>query len=469
MERKKKYSNLIFDMALFAIGALGSKILLFLLVPLYTNVLSDIEYGIADLVFTVSDLLLPLMSLAVYNGLLRFGLIPEKQQESVKCTWIVFLFGMIITFLFTPIIGLYRPVEEYKWLLSLKVISTFANSNSMIGLKIKGKNKAYAVFSIIQALLLVVSNIIFLVYFKFGVIGYLLSTIISLSVTALLAFVYSGAINDILVSKYNHNLMKDIIVFSIPFIFNDISWWLVHSSDKVMIEWMINKSVLGLYTAATKIPSFINSVTAIFSQAWGIASIKEFDDSNDTEFYSKVFKYFFIIIYGVCVCVISVIKPFMSIYLGKEFVEAWHYVPLLLVSASFAAISTFAGSLFGALKKSKDLMNTTIVSAIANIIINFFFIPICGVWGAVIGTVVAYVVVSVSRLITIYKYLRMDYSLMLFIPMSLLLIVEGIFIGLDFYVLPVGIVSLLLYFIFIRKEINPIIEFVKDMFKKKIK
>lgn len=306
-------------------------------------------------------------------------------------------------------------------------------------------------------------------YFKFGVIGYLLSTIISLSVTALLAFVYSGAINDILVSKYNHNLMKDIIVFSIPFIFNDISWWLVHSSDKVMIEWMINKSVLGLYTAATKIPSFINSVTAIFSQAWGIASIKEFDDSNDTEFYSKVFKYFFIIIYGVCVCVISVIKPFMSIYLGKEFVEAWHYVPLLLVSASFAAISTFAGSLFGALKKSKDLMNTTIVSAIANIIINFFFIPICGVWGAVIGTVVAYVVVSVSRLITIYKYLRMDYSLMLFIPMSLLLIVEGIFIGLDFYVLPVGIVSLLLYFIFIRKEINPIIEFVKDMFKKKIK
>ena len=159
----------------------------------------------------------------------------------------------------------------------------------------------------------------------------------------------------------------------------------------------------------------------------------------------------------------------MSIYLGKEFVEAWHYVPLLLVSASFAAISTFAGSLFGALKKSKDLMNTTIVSAIANIIINFFFIPICGVWGAVIGTVVAYVVVSVSRLITMYKYLRMDYSLMLFIPMSLLLIVEGIFIGLDFYVLPVGIVSLLLYFIFIRKEINPIIEFVKDMFKKKIK
>ena len=66
--------------------------------PLYTNVLSDIEYGIADLVFTVSDLLLPLMSLAVYNGLLRFGLIPEKQEESVKCTWIVFLFGMIITF-----------------------------------------------------------------------------------------------------------------------------------------------------------------------------------------------------------------------------------------------------------------------------------------------------------------------------------------------------------------------------------
>ena len=458
---KKKYSRLITDIGLFALGALGSKLILFLLVPLYTNVLSDSEYGIADLVFTASDLVLPIVSLAIYNGLLRFGLVPEKHEKSIKCTWIVFVLGVLTTIMITPLASIYRPIAAYKWLLAFKIIATFSNSNSMIGLKIKGKNKAYAILSILQAILLISFNLLFLIHYRLGIIGYLWSTILSLFLTSIIAFIYSGAINDVLHAKVDGLLMKEMVFFSLPFIINDVSWWLVHSSDKFMIEWMIGSSLLGIYTAATKIPSLINSVTAIFSQAWGIASIKEFDTTNDTTFYSRVFKYYFISIYGVCVVIVSITKPFMSVYLGKEFADAWHFVPLLLVSAAFAAISTFSGSLFSALKKSKDLMITTIVSASANVVVNYLMIPICGVWGAVIGTVVAYIIVALSRMISVSRYLQFDYSLKLFVPLSILLLVEALLIGIDFYVLPTACVCLLLFGLMIRKDIKPLLQFAK--------
>ena len=469
MTSEKKYSNLIIDMGLFAVGALGSKLILFLLVPLYTNVLTDSEYGIADLVFSVSDLLLPLLSLAIYNGLLRFGLIPNKQQTAIKNTWIVFTFGVVCTIIVTPLVGLYKPVGNYKWLLSLKIIATYANSNSMICLKIKGKNKAFAIISILQAILLVSFNVLFLVYYQFGIIGYLLSTIISLFVAAIVAFWYSKALPDIISVKYDNKLMKDMIIYSAPFIANDISWWLVHSSDKVMIEWIIDSSLLGIYTASTKIPSLINSITSIFSQAWGIASIKEFDTTNDTVFYSRVFKYFSISIFGICAIIIAITKPFMNVYLGKDFNEAWHYVPLLLASACFAAVSIFSGSLFGALKKTKDLMGTTIVSALANIIVNALLIPICGVWGAVAGTVVAYVIVALSRMVVLHKHIMLDYSLKLFVPICIVLLVEAVLIGFDYHVVPVGIMTIVIIIIIIRKEIRPLISFAQSSIRNRIK
>lgn len=457
----EKYSKLLSDMGLFAIGALGSKLLLFFLIPLYTNVLTSSDYGIADLVFTISDLILPFVSLTIYNGLLRFGLIEREQNDAINCTFLIFIIGSLTTIAGTPFLGLYKPIAEWKWFLVLKIIATFGQSCSFIILKIKDMNKTYAFLSILQALMLVGLNILFLVFMKLGIKGYLLSSIFSLIVATMIAIIKSGVHFQLNKGSINNPLLKEMILFSLPFIVNDVSWWLIHSSDKVMIEWMIGSSMLGIYTAATKVPSLINSLTSIFAQAWGIASVKEYDTTNDTNYYSSVFKYYYMVIFFCCLVAIILSKLFMSFYVGAEFFDAWHYVPLLLVSASFAAISTYAGSLFGAVKKSEALMITTVLSAIVNIVINFLFIPIFGVWGAVCGTVMAYLTVSVSRLILIKKYFsRIDYNLFILIPLGLILIITAVLVGMDFHIILVSVVAILSFMIIIRKEINNILKMI---------
>ena len=53
------------------IGNFSTKVLTFLLVPLYTYVLSTREYGIIDLIITSVSLLSPILTLSVTEGIIR--------------------------------------------------------------------------------------------------------------------------------------------------------------------------------------------------------------------------------------------------------------------------------------------------------------------------------------------------------------------------------------------------------------
>lgn len=458
---KKKYKRLITDMIIFGIGAIGSKLIMFLLLPLYTNVLSESEYGIADLVFTTGQLILPIISLAIFNGLLRYGLMKDQDQRDVlRCSTIVFVAGSVAAIIMTPLAAFYEPINQWKWYLCAYVISLFASSNTLVYLKVKNKNKAYAVLSIVQALVLIIANVVFLVILKYGIQGYLISTILSNTVTALFAFFIGDMHKDLAQSHYNKGLMKEIVLYSIPFIFNDISWWSINSSNKIMIEWMIGSSMLGIYAAASKIPSLINAVASIFSQAWGLSSIKEYDSSNETSFYSNVFQYFSIAIFGVCICVVTITKPFMQFYVGAEFYEAWHYVPALLVGATFSAISAFAGSMYGAMKKSSNIMTTTLVAGITNLVVNYIFIQILGVWGAVLGTVSAYVLIAVLRLADVHRFIKINYNIKRLVFLSVISLAQAILVGLDIYGTATSIVCILLFLLVARKDLVKIINLV---------
>ena len=461
-----KFKSLIRDIVIFAIGALGSKVLLFLLLPLYTNILTDAEYGIADLVFTIGQLMLPFISLAIFNGLIRFGLMKDVRRENVLlCSTIVFLVGSLGSVAITPLFGFYRAINQWKWYLCIFVIVQFAFTNSLTYLKVKDKNKLYSGLSIVQSALLVGFNVLFLVALRWGIRGYLLSTIMSMGITALLAFLMGNMSNDLKSATYDKLLMKEMIVYSAPFILNDLSWWMIHSSDKIMIEAMISGSMLGIYTAASKIPSLINVFASIFSSAWGLSSIKEYDGQNDSGFYSTVFRYLCTVMFGACIVIIAIVRPFMRVYVGTEFFDAWHYVPLLLVSAAFSSIAAFSSSMLGAMKQSLKIMTTTLAAGVINIIVNYVFINLCGVWGAVIGTVTAYFVVAILRMIQVKRKIPINYNIKRIALLAGIATADALLVGLDLFVLPTCLIALILFLIISYKDIILIFRIVSSLKK----
>ncbi len=454
-----KYKSLIKDTFVFSLGKFGSKMVLFFLVPLYTNYLSKPEYGTAELVFTISQLLMPLFSLVVFDSVIRFGLMKGVKRENVlRNAFFVLGITIVATGVATPLFSVYNGISEWKLYLSIMIVLAAVMDVEMNYLKIKGKNLTFSIISIVQALVLAGSNILLLACLSFGIEGYLLSTIISYACCVVLAFLVGGVLSDLRKSEFDKTLLKEMLFFSVPLIMNNISWWVIQSSDKLMVEGMISAAALGLYTAAAKIPSLINVVVSVFQQAWGISSIKEIESSKDTRFFSGVFKVYSIGVFICCILLNTIVKPFMMVYVGKEFVDSWRYVPLLVASAGFSAISAYYGSLYSALKKSINNMITTVIAAVANLVINLLFIQVCGVWGAIIGTVAAYIIIAYLRMYDISKYIKLDYSVFRFVINSLLVLGQAIIVSIDFYPIELSCIILVVYLIYNHKTVRNLIK-----------
>lgn len=449
---KKKYKSLLTDFYIFSIGTFGSKLVLFLLVPLYTNYLTTIEYGISDLVFTVSQLLIPIISLSIYNSVLRFGLSQDtRPEDSLLIGLIVTIVASIFSLFLVPLIGQYPTLNKWKWYIYIYVILNIISLCELSYIKAKGKNLQYAFISIIQAIVLATTSIILVMFLGLGIKGYFLANIVASAVIVIVSF-YSGHIfTAIKRAKYKHSLVRQMIAYSTPLIINDISWWAIQSSDKLIIEILIGPSSLGLYTVATKIPTLLKVLSSIFIQAWNISAVREIESTNDKKYYVEVFDNYAFVLFFSAMIIISISKIFMGFYVGSEFLESWHFVPILVICAVFAGISSYFGSMYGALKKNLNSMVTTVSSALLNITLNLVFIKLIGIYGALIGSIVSYFVISTVRMIDVMQILNIDFKKNKYILSSFIIIGQAIFVMSELYASTVSLLSILFLIIIYRR------------------
>ncbi|WP_318636215.1 lipopolysaccharide biosynthesis protein [Lacticaseibacillus rhamnosus] len=145
--------------------------------------------------------------------------------------------------------------------------------------------------------------------------------------------------------------MQKLLHYSIPLIPNSFSWWFTNDANRYFILFFVGAAGNGLYAVANKIPSILTVFFGIFSQAWQLSAVEEFESKDSEAFYSKIFNYMiFISAVGVSILLI-ILKPFMQVYTSPSFYSSWHFAPFLLIAAVFANLSTFLGTIFIAAKK----------------------------------------------------------------------------------------------------------------------
>ena len=182
---KRKYKSLISNILIFAIGSFGSKIISFFLVPLYTNLLTTEQYGVADLITTVANLAVPVFSLVIQDAILRFGLSGKYSSSTVfKNSFFVLLVGSLLSLSVIPLLNIYPHLAEWRWYVyAMLVVNMFSTIMYAYARSVE-KTKIYAICGVINSLILAIANIVFLVVLKLGIQVdlkvYLQSTIIYL-------------------------------------------------------------------------------------------------------------------------------------------------------------------------------------------------------------------------------------------------------------------------------------------------
>lgn len=405
-QQRNKY--LLKNTVIFSIGNFGTKIISFFLVPLYTNILTTREYGTVDLIYTIGMVLVPLLTLNIGESIMRFALDKDADCDKIMSTGItILIFGAIIGLLILPIANLFESVSNYSIYIYLYTLTLAFSQIFLCYLRGKEFLLKYSIGNIIQSLTIAIFNIIFLIGMKKGIEGYLMAYILANVCTGLYGF-WAGKVN-LVIKKYSINieLSKNMIKYSVVLIPNSFMWWIMNSSDRMMVSAMISVTANGVYAVAYKIPTLLSTITTIFNQAWSYSAIREDESEDKEEYNNRVYENLVTIVIVVATGLLMIMKPFLSVYVGKEYYTAWHYVPYLIVGFVFMTLGSFIATSYTVHKDSMGFLISGTVGAIINLILNFILIPMMGVSGAAFATCISYFGVFVYRIKDTQKYIKL--------------------------------------------------------------
>lgn len=459
---KEKNKFLLKNIGVFTIGSFGSKILSFLLVPLYTAVLSTEEYGTVDLITTTASLLMPILLLSIFDATLRFGMDESYQKVDVISTSInIAIKGSVILVLGSIIISVTDFISiSNLYLLFLCIYFIFGAINQILNLYLRAKNQAstIAISGILCTLVSCFSNIIFLLVFRLGITGYMISNTFGILVQNLYQLFIGGVYKDIKFQNYN-DLSKPMIRYSAPLIANSLSWWINNASDRYILTFMRGVAENGVYSVSYKIPTLLSMFQQIFYNAWSISAIAEFDKNDKDGFIGNNYSMYSFISLLICSGLMIINIPLASFLYQGDYFIAWKAVPFLLMGTVFSGISQFEGSLFAATKNTKLVAKSTLIGAITNTVLNFILIYYIGFIGASLATLLGYFITWMLRTKYLRNFIQMKVNWQVHLFSLLLTFIQSILatVGVKLYLQ-------ILIFIFLivinHKCFNPIFKYL---------
>lgn len=405
-------NKLVSNTLIFAIGSFSSRILVFFLVPLYSRTLSTSEYGKIDLITTLISLILPVFTLTIHEAIIRFCLEKNTDKSQILSIGLQTIFiGMIPLLIIMPPLLKFLNLENLIWYFLAAYIFTALKQVFSFFARGTEKIRLVVIMGIIDTVLTIVLNLIFLLYLDKGINGYYYSLIITGLLISVIYYIVLDIKPNTLFKRSNIILKKEMLLYSLPMIPNSLSWWISNSSDKILINYFYGASLTGLYAIAYKIPSLLNTITSIFMQAWQISAVEEFE-SQENDNFSNAYTFLFGINILVCVLLIIFSKTIARIMFSSEFYLAVNFVPILLVAYFFNGMSAYLGSIYTSSKKTNMLFISTMFGAVINIILNLILIPNYGGYGAAIATSVSYMVIWIVRLINTRKILKLNFNIL---------------------------------------------------------
>lgn len=466
-----KGKDLAKNTAIVSIGKICTQLITFFLLPVYTAVLSNEEYGVVDLLNTLTSLLLPIATLQIEQGIFRYLLdCRENKEKQTTLITTVLKFILVQSAICILIFLCASPFihNEYKYFLMANLLMGILSSISLQICRGLGDNKTYAVGSFITGALTVILNVIFIVVFKWGAYGMLIATAISNFLCAIYVFVKKKIYKYIDIKQNDKKLLKDIIKYSVPLIPNMISWWIVSASDRTIISAVIGVAQNGIYSAANKFSGIFSTLYSVFNLTWTESASININSEDRDEFFSKIFDFIVRFFGSLCLGTIAVMPFVFGILVNEKFAESYYQIPILILGSVFNILVSFLGSVYVAKKLTKEIAKTSIIAAIINIVVNIALINQIGLYAASISTVIAYLAMFIYRWIDVKKYVSIKTNKALIAVLSVSFLVAIITYYLKMKIVSIVVLlAVIIIAIYINKDsAKYLTEIVKKRFKK---
>ena len=463
-----RYKKLAKNSGIMLAGNLSSKLILFLLLPLYTHYFSTEAYGESDMIHVYASIILSLVTCCMADGIFVF---PKKEDDYGKKKYfssglffVICSFALMASLLY--VLDIFFPQQHGvilldKWWIFLMALSMFIQQYSQQFTLSLDKTGIYSLSGVVLTILMAVLAILLLPIY--GLEGYLLSIVLANLGSSLFSFFLSKQYLYLSIKHIDKEYLKRLLFYGIPLIPNSVMWWLMNGLNRPLMEINLGLSAIGIYSVAYKFPSVLSMVFQVISNGMSISVVEEFEKPDFNVFYNRILKVLTmsVLMIGVVLCVFS--KLIISIFADAEFYPSWQYLPVLTLAVIFQCMGSFVGSIFMAEKKSKYFFFSSLWGALASIAFTLLFIRLWGLMGVCVAITGSFLVMFVCRVYYAWSKINqfnIQYYLLSFLFYSLLVALVS-FNASVFWIIIGVCVYFVITFLLNREELSVIINTIK--------
>lgn len=454
----------------YTIGNILLKGCIFFSLPIFTRILSTVDFGIYNTYMAYEGIITAILGLGLYGTVKNAKLdYKEKFNEylsSVLSLSLIVLAGILIIINFTynlysDFLGFDRVIVNF---LVLQSFGSYLIYFYGAKLNIEFKYKSYLIISFFNT----IGNIglsIFLIKFIFPNTRYLGRIIGS----ALPLIIVGIIISISIILKGKKFICKKYWLYALaiglPLVPHVVSQSLLSQFDRIMITNIVGDSESGIYSYICTICTILYVISSSFDNAWSPWVYMMLKDKKNLEIKkaSKEYIAFFAILTLGFICVMPEITKIIA---SKEY---WSGIDLLVpiaLSNYFTFLYMIPVNIEYYNKKTKYISFGTISAALLNFGLNFWAIAMFGYRAAAYTTLISYILLFVFHWM-IAKKLKIEesYNIKDFIMISIILMLAAFSILFIDILTPIGILYryfvVLIIFIILFKHKEKILKIVK--------
>ncbi|BDZ71643.1 oligosaccharide flippase family protein [Methanobacterium petrolearium] len=479
-----EYKAFIQRIGLYGITTILGTLAAIILIPIITNNLTIEDYGAYIQVTVTIGLVSNLTTLGLPFSMVRF-LSPLEDKDKISEGFytiliIVALFSLLIAFIIFLFAGplstaLFNGEIYVAQLLSAICFITCINTVLVGYFRTFNQMRRYSAFTLTQTILSM-GLISYVAISGYGMYGVMISLVISYLTVSIISYIL--IVNEIGIFFPRFKNVKKYLSFGLPTVPGNLSKWIVDSSDRYIIGLLLGSAYVGYYSPGYTVGNIVLMLWNPFAFLLPSVLPRHHDknDMDNVNFYLTNSIKVFLLLGIPCAFGLSILsKPILLLLTTPQIAMNGYLVtPFVALSALTLGFYGIFSNVFILKLKTKITGFIWAVGALMNLVLTIVLIPILGIIGAAIATLIAYSTVSGITIYYSKKYMKLEFDLGFMAKSILASIVMALFI---FWMSPNGLlnilitimISIIIYTILIflfkgltRKEVI----FLKNMFFK---
>lgn len=408
----KKLKLFLENFLIYGVGGIISRIIPLLMVPIVARLMPDsAHFGVNDMTQSIVSFTSAIAILGMYDAMYRMFF--EKESEEYKkdvcstaltftlmCTAVVCLLMLVLR---DQLAQWFLSDRKYANLIYITIIATFTGStNSLVCAPTRMQNKR-KVFLILNTVSPILSYSISIPLLLHG--HYLIALPVARMISGIVNEVVFWALNHKWFSlrRFNPSILKALLVIALPLFPNFLIYWVFNSSDKLMITNMLDIAQEGIYSVGSKLGHASQLIYTAFAGGWQYFAFSTMKENDQVKSNSNVFEYLGIISFSASLFVFALCEPIYKWLFPAEYLPGHIISPYLFLAPLMLMLFQVASSQFIVVKKTWPNFVILTIGALANLVMNYYFIPLFGIEGASVATLLGYVVTVVLASIALVR------------------------------------------------------------------